>query len=170
MNTIKPVDTANETLINLDSGNCADLSGRIKEIEELIEANSANNQKLYENFEALTKIAENSVKKVTDTKDTVKVIQDIAMNTRILGFNASIEASRAKESGKGFGVIAQEVRSLADVSKSSADKIVDTIQAIGADTDEIAHYIKTTSEIVQKNIEYTRSIAELLKEISQKIK
>ncbi|MDN5378322.1 MAG: methyl-accepting chemotaxis protein [Clostridiales bacterium] len=92
------------------------------------------------------------------------------MNTRILGFNASIEASRAKESGKGFGVIAQEVRSLADVSKSSADKIVDTIQAIGADTDEIVHYIKTTSEIVEKNIEYTRSIAELLKEISQKIK
>jgi len=170
MNTIKPVDTINETLIDLDSGDCKELSARIREIEELIEANSANNQKLYESFENLTRIAENSVKKVTDTKDTVKVIQDIAMNTRILGFNASIEASRAKESGKGFGVIAQEVRSLADVSKSSADKIVDTIQAIGADTDEIVHYIKTTSEIVEKNIEYTRSIAELLKEISQKIK
>lgn len=146
-------------------GDAGELYSRINDIDQLNESNALNNKKLYDNYVQLSKTADSSVQKVIDTKDTVKVIQDIAMNTRILGFNASIEASRAKESGKGFGVIAQEVRSLADVSKSSADKIEDTIQAIGADSDEISQSIKGTGEIIKSNMEYTENVTSLLKEI-----
>lgn len=154
-------------------GTAQELNQRIVDIEGLINANSENNRKLFSNFGELSQIAQSSVKKVTDTKETVKLIQDIAMNTRILGFNASIEASRSKESGKGFGVIAQEVRSLADVSKQSADKIEDTIQALVTDTDEISGGIKNTEEIVHRNMEYAEQISELLQEvltIAQKMK
>lgn len=154
-------------------GTAQELNKRIQDIEGLIDSNSENNKKLFQNFGELGEIAKSSVQKVTDTKETVKLIQDIAMNTRILGFNASIEASRSKESGKGFGVIAQEVRSLADVSKQSADKIEDTIQAIGSDTDEISGGIKNTEGIVHKNMEYAEQISELLHEvlaIAQKMK
>lgn len=146
-------------------GTAHELGRRISEIEDLISANSENNKKLFANYDELNRIADESVKKVAETKETVKVIQDIAMNTRILGFNASIEASRSKESGKGFGVIAQEVRSLADVSKQSADKIVDTIQAIGTDTDDISGGIKSTADIVNKNMEYAEQISSLLNEV-----
>ena len=142
------------------------LHNKLVEIDELIHINSVNTRKLYDSYDALSGIAQNSVKKLADTKDTVKSIQDIAMNTRILGFNASIEASRAKESGKGFGVIAQEVRSLADVSKSSTDKIDSIIQEIGVNTEEISNNIHKTESILRGNLEIAENIAQLLSEIS----
>ena len=87
------------------------------------------------------------------------------MNTRILGFNASIEASRAKESGKGFGVIAQEVRSLADVSKNSAEKIEEIIQSITETTSQIRTTIMETSNAVTQTFESMNSMTELLEKM-----
>ena len=164
-------DTVSVKSLNIDLGDglkevAVALNNKVNEVDELLEENSLNNKKLYDGIVTLKRLSDDSAKKVGDTKDTVKVIQDIAMNTRILGFNASIEASRAKESGKGFGVIAQEVRSLADVSKSSADKIEDTIQAIGTDSDEISQSVNKTEEAINKNMENSNNILELLKEIS----
>ena len=100
---------ASETNSNL-SGVTGELKDEIKSMDALTRTTTQNIRGLTGAFDELKQIAENSVAQVNTTKDTVKVIQDIAMNTRILGFNASIEASRSKESGKGFGVIAQEVR------------------------------------------------------------
>lgn len=142
------------------------LTLKVNQITRLMALTSENSKKLSENFSALRETADNSVRKVADTSETVKKIQDIAMNTRILGFNASIEASRAKESGKGFGVIAQEVRSLAEVSKASADRIEGIIQAIGANTEDMNISIKKTGEIIERNLENANAIDALLKEIT----
>lgn len=142
------------------------LHQKLVEIDELIESNAVNNKKLYESYDQLTVIAQNSLKKLGDTKETVKSIQDIAMNTRILGFNASIEASRAKESGKGFGVIAQEVRSLADVSNSSTDKIRNYIQELDEGSEQISVSIQKTEGIIRANIDNADSITSLLSEIN----
>lgn len=143
-----------------------ELHKKLVEIENLIEDNAANSKRLIDSFAALGKLVDGSVQKVADTRGTVKSIQDIAMNTRILGFNASIEASRAKESGKGFGVIAQEVRSLAEVSTTSTNRIEEIIQAIGADTEEIADAIQRTEETIKLNIEGNEQISALFKEVS----
>lgn len=143
------------------------LTLKVNQITRLMALTSENSKKLSENFKELREAADNSVKKVADTSETVRKIQDIAMNTRILGFNASIEASRAKESGKGFGVIAQEVRSLAEVSKASADRIEGIIQAIGTNTEDMNFSIKKTGEIIAKNLENANAIDALLKEITE---
>ena len=66
------------------------------------------------------------------------------MNTRILGFNAYIEAARAKEYGKSFGVITQEIRDLADRSKESADKIEDSMTNINGFSRQIDTQVKNT--------------------------
>lgn len=117
-----------------------------------------------EKFRQLSEIADKCVSEVKTANDAAKVIQDIAMNTRILGFNASIEASRAKESGKGFGVIAQEVRTLADTSKSSADTIEQKIKSIGGYAAQIDSSAKAATELISDTVS---GIEELKTVISQ---
>ena len=139
--------------------------------EDLLKSNESNISVLSKEFDELKKLSESATQQLENTNDTVKVIQNIAMNTRILGFNASIEASRAKESGKGFGVIAQEVRSLADISKNSAEKIEEIIKSITEITQEMRTKILQTNETVKTSFESLSNMTNLLdvmKEISVK--
>ena len=78
-----------------------------------------------------------------------KVITDISMQTNILAINASIEASRAGESGKGFSVVASEIKKLSAQTKGAAAEIGDIIEQV---TDNIT----STVESMEKNSELTR--------------
>ena len=62
-------------------------------------------------------------RRVSDIKELVTQILDIADQTNLLALNASIEAARAGEAGKGFAVVADEIRNLADSSKTTAENI-----------------------------------------------
>lgn len=143
----------------------SDIMKKVGEAESAVERSAEKIEALAEAFEDISSIAEGSAAEVASTTGTVKVIQNIALNTKILGFNASIEASRAKESGKGFGVIAQEVRNLAETSKSSADIIEQAMQKIGAHSKEMtAKVTKTRSTFEQCRAEL-KEFSDMLKEI-----
>lgn len=148
-----------------DSAVSASAAEKIAQAEEIVDGTIKRINTLAKTFESVNKIAEDTAAEVASTKGTVKVIQDIALNTKILGFNASIEASRAKESGKGFGVIAQEVRNLAETSKASADKIEKTMQHIGDYSQGMNEEVMNTKEVVDKCIADLSGFAELLGEI-----
>ena len=137
---------------------------RANTAQKLSEMSNQNYEALKQTIDAvgrLTDTATRCVSQVKSTNETVKVIQDIAMNTRILGFNASIEASRAKESGKGFGVIAQEVRTLADTSKASADKIESGMKQISGFASDISSCTQDVGGLLRESLERIEEIMRL---------
>lgn len=141
------------------------MASKVAQAEGAVNSTLKRIDALAKTFENVSRISEETVAEIASTKGTVKLIQDIVLNTKILGFNASIEASRAKESGKGFGVIAQEVRNLAETSKVSADKIEKTMQQIGDHSQGMNDEVVKTKEIIDKCISDLNEFAELLGEI-----
>lgn len=142
-------------------------TGVIGRIEQIAEKNISAIESMDETFKTLTQIADECTDQVRSAGETVKLIQDIAMNTRILGFNASIEASRAKESGKGFGVIAQEVRTLADTSKNSADKIEENMAAIERLVSRIDEDARNAKELVNSGVKGMNELRRVIRELNK---
>lgn len=138
------------------------------EIQQILGKNANATASLIKQFDVLDKLTQEATTQLENTSETVKTIQNIALNTRILGFNASIEASRAKESGKGFGVIAQEVRSLADISKSSAEKIEEYISRITEIANEIRNTVLETREMGKMTSMNRSNMASILQNVSEK--
>ncbi|NLO89238.1 MAG: hypothetical protein GX088_02770 [Clostridia bacterium] len=86
------------------------------------------------------------------------VIARITSQTHILSLNASIEAERAGENGKGFAVIAGEVRKLADNTKKSADQIREDLQTLDEGMKKTAEAMEESIKSISEGIEASRDI------------
>ncbi len=80
--------------------------------------------------------------------DFASIINDIASQTNLLSLNASIEAARAGEAGRGFSVVAEEIRKLADQSLEAAGQIGEIVARIQKQTGETVDSVSKASEIV----------------------
>lgn len=103
--------------------------------------------------------ASNEIRKV------LKIIIDIADKTDMLAINASIEAASAGEYGKGFMVVADEVRRLADRSSSSAQEIELTINSLLKGIQEIDKTVESSYNGVQKSHEVSIFAGQALEEV-----
>lgn len=90
-----------------------------------------------------TKIAEIS-NVISEIGNKTKVINDIAFQTKLLSFNASVEAARSGEHGKGFAVVAEEVGSLAQMSANAAKEITDMLDVSITKVDGIVQEMKAS--------------------------
>lgn len=138
---------------------------KVDEASTLIRHTEKSLSTIKDAYSNLSNIAQGTSAEISRTTETLKQIQDIALNTKILGFNASIEASRAKEAGKGFGVIAQEVRNLAETSKASADSIQNAMTSIDSHSKTITENIANTEELVTNCFKDIEKFSELLEDI-----
>jgi len=86
--------------------------------------------------------------------EIVELISNVALQTNMLALNATIEATRAGDAGKGFVVVAAEVKSLADKSASAAAEITKRIQAMQAQT-------RSAGETMAKVVETTRRVTDI---------
>lgn len=134
-----------EELLELSKG----LSTALEDISCIANEFSAKLQTVVAmNSETAKKIDE-AQKSVSSTDKIFNFINQVSSQTDLLGINASIEATRAGAEGRGFKVIAQEIRKLSETSRESVDKIYTMLNAINKSVDDICATTDKTQEITE---------------------
>ncbi|MEG0385680.1 MAG: methyl-accepting chemotaxis protein [Solibacillus sp.] len=109
-------------------------------------------QTIYQSTKLTTELIQKLSKQSTEIENISKVITSITDQTNLLALNAAIEAARAGEHGKGFAVVADEVRKLAEESKHSAGQIVSLTTEIKHDTKNVENAIQHSLTSVEQGV------------------
>ncbi len=94
------------------------------------------------------------------------MIKDLSLQTKLLGFNAAIEAARAGVSGLGFGVVADEISNLAGGSEQSIKQIAEIISDIQADSEHNRNELKHVGDMILQIADAVTNIADTMQTTS----
>jgi methyl-accepting chemotaxis protein len=147
--------------------------------QQVLNLSSQGNQAVQESLQGMSELKD----KVTDIAHSIttlsdqinqintyqQLVGDIADQTNMLALNAAVEAVRAGEHGKGFSVVATEIRKLADQSKESADKINQLVSDIKSAINTTVMATESGTKTVEKGVNTAQKTATTFRSVAQSV-
>ncbi|MDC8831542.1 methyl-accepting chemotaxis protein [Alteromonas gilva] len=160
-------EVANSTAMSRDHGDQANIS---------LSENKERADYVADNIQLLVKLIQDSSKVISALKDEVgqitsllDVINSIADQTNLLALNAAIEAARAGEAGRGFSVVADEVRALASRSQQSTEEIGQLIEKMNRSSAESVLAMEKAEAAASGGIHLVELVTTAMRELSETI-
>jgi methyl-accepting chemotaxis protein len=129
---------------------------------QTVEQTMAGMENLKEKVRAIAEQIMNLSEQTGQIATVSELVGDLANQTNMLALNAAVEASRAGEHGKGFGVVASEIRKLADESRKSADKINSLVTDVQAAMNSAVMVTDEGKKTAESSIELAQGTAQSL--------
>lgn len=167
------IENTNTTVANISDA-LESISLKTQKLSEISQDTSAateENEKIInqaisymEEIELSTKQNKNIINSLSSRSEEIgriiEIITAITEQTNLLALNAAIESARAGENGKGFAVVSDEIRKLAEKSSTSAKDISKLISQIQEDTTKAVNYIDQSSTTIKSGINLVKKVGE----------
>lgn len=124
---------------------------------------------LAEHFNSVEQNVESLVRHSTSIQSVLEVIQDIAGQTNLLALNAAIEAARAGEQGRGFAVVADEVRSLAQRTSQSTEEIQQMVVTLQRHSQDAIRSLELNRDQVNAGVALSKTAESSIQVITQEL-
>ncbi len=157
-------DSANNTLLEVQKANTETVEGK-----EVVQQSVSTINQLANEIENAAQVIDKLDQYSTNIGTILDVIRGIADQTNLLALNAAIEAARAGEQGRGFAVVADEVRTLASKTQESTSEIQDMIERLQSGTRDAVSVMETSRNEANKSVEQTATAGESLGKITQAV-